>query len=223
MSEVSLGDARPVTKRRAPLTPQQEEILAEAQRIQAAQEAQDRAAEAEAADTRSFNMTEPTMPDPVPELPGNPYAPTGWGKKHRTEFDVQLPSGQLCRVMRLERDDLLRLNLLEYLDTFTPLLLDQAMSDAEREAKMADTVKENPGSLSKLFDAVDRIVMAATVKPKIVEDESKANYGTEKDWANPNFVPIAFLGDIETVDRMVIFAASFGRKMDDLKSLWPEA
>src|SRR6516164_10969149 len=56
---------------------------------------------------------EPEEPPFKPEMaPVNPYAPTGWRKKQRTEFDVTLPSGQLCRVLRLEREDLFRLNLM---------------------------------------------------------------------------------------------------------------
>lgn len=230
MSEVTLGAAQP--KRRSDRTcscgaPNETSVIhsytGQPCYVPEVEPPQGRSFAAEAVDTRAFEMTEPSLPDPSPENPGNPYAPTGWGKKNRTEFDVNLPSGQLCRVMRLERDDLLRLNLIEYLDTFTPLLMDQSMSDAQRESSMEQMVKDNPESLGKLFKAVDRVAMAASVKPKIVEDESKANYGNESDWINPNFVPVAFIDDIDTIDRMVIFAAAFGRSMDDLKSVFREA
>ncbi|QHB37442.1 tail assembly chaperone [Mycobacterium phage Onyinye] len=149
--------------------------------------------------------------------PVNPYAPTGWQRKQRVEFDLELPSGQLCRVMRLERDDLLRLNLMEHLDTFTPMLMDQSMSDEAREAAMTSTVQENPQALKKMLNAVDKVVMAACVRPQITEDESRVNYGTEKDWANPNFTATVHIDNIDTFERMYIFGAAFGRSMDDLK------
>jgi hypothetical protein len=156
---------------------------------------------------------------PSVERPVNPYAASGWGRRGRTEFDLELPSGRLCRVMRLERDDLLRLNLMQYLDTFTPMLLEDSISDEERQKMMTEEVRENPEALGKMLKAIDKVVMSATIKPRVTDDESLVNYGTEKDWGNPDFVPVAFIDDIDTFERMFIFGASFGRSMDDLKSV----
>lgn len=151
--------------------------------------------------------------------PANPYAPTGWRKKVRQEFDLELPSGQMCRIMRLERDDLLRMNLMEHLDTFTPMLMEGSLSDEERQAQMEATVKENPAALQKMLGAVDKVVLACTVAPRITEDEKLVNYGGPEDWANPKFVATVHINDTDTFERMFIFGAAFGRSMDDLKSL----
>lgn len=153
--------------------------------------------------------------------PVNPYAPTGWKRKHRIEFDVQLPSGQLCRVMRLEREDLFRMNLLQYLDTFTPMLLDDAaVSEAGRDRQIQAAMKDNPNALANMFMAIDEVIMAAAIKPKITQDEKLVDYGTPSDWGNPRFTPVAHLDDIIMDDRMAIFASAFGKSMDDLKSVW---
>lgn len=170
-------------------------------------------------------------------LPGvdavNPYAPIGWAAKHRIEFDVRLPDvrdsdgsviqqGQLCRVMRMERDDLFRLNLHEYLDTFTPILMGQEMSEDERREAMEDKMQEEPEALTKMLGAIDIITMAACVKPRITDDPSKVNIGTPDDWTDPKFVATVPLDNISLMDRMYIFGAAFGRSMDDLKSVWEQ-
>ena len=184
----------------------------------------ERAEAAEPVDTREkAQMPWDALPPdisgvPVQTQPSNPYAPTGWRKRNRVEFDLELPSGQVCRMLRLERDDMLRLNLIQYLDTFTPALLEGTANDAEKEEMMKSELQKNPAGLQKMLKAIDKVVLAAVLVPQITEDPAKVNYGSEMDWANPNFVPVALLDDIDTFERMIIFGAAFGRSMDDLKS-----
>ena len=73
-----------------------------------------------------------TVPPPKPI---KPYAPPGWRMKPRVEFDITLPADPLCRIFRLERDDLIRMNVQEYLDTFSPLLLEDALSPEEQSSR----------------------------------------------------------------------------------------
>jgi hypothetical protein len=167
------------------------------------------------------------MPLPLeetkPPKPVNPYAPTGWQTKQRIEFDAELPSGQMCRLMRLERDDLFRLNLMDYLDTFTPMLMSDDMTPEEREGKVKETMQKDPEALMKMLQAIDQVVMSATLKPRITDDPALVNYGTENDWDDPNFVAIVPLENVSTMERMFIFGAVFGRSMDELKSVWEQA
>lgn len=175
--------------------------------------------------TKPEEFPKQQAPQDIPQVesPVNPYAPTGWKRKYRVEFDLDTPSGQHCRVMRLEREDLFRMNLLQYLDTFTPMLMDGAVgSEAEQNRKVKEALKDNPDALSNMFMAIDQVVMAATIKPKVTDDEEKADYGTEVDWRNPRFMPTAYINDIALEDRMAIFGAAFGRSMDDLKSVFAE-
>ena len=163
----------------------------------------------------------------------NPYAPVGWAAKNRVEFDVRLPDtldengnvirrGQLCRLTRMERDDLFRLNLHEYLDTFTPILMGQEMTEDEKREAMEEKMQEDPEALTKMLGAIDIIAMAACVKPRITDDPDKVDIGTPDDWADPNFVATVPLENISLMDRMYIFGAAFGRSMDDLKSVWEQ-
>lgn len=155
--------------------------------------------------------------------PVNPYAPTGWKRRHRQEFDIYVPSGQLCRVMCLEREDLFRMNLMQYLDTFTPTLMDNSdISEAEKDRRVKESLKTNPNALGDMFMAIDQVVMAATIRPKITNDTNLVDYGTEKDWRNPRFIATAHIDDINMDDRMGIFAAAFGKSMDDLKSVFDQ-
>lgn len=153
----------------------------------------------------------------------NPYAPTGWRRKNRQEFDVTLPSGQVCRVMRLEREDLFRMNLMGYLDTFTPMLMENTISKEERERRMKERINNDPNAIANMFMAIDEVVMAATIRPRVTNDESKVDYGGPEDWANSSFIATAFIDHIDLEDRFSIFAAAFGKSMDDLKSLWGQA
>jgi hypothetical protein len=171
---------------------------------------------------RAAEPMDPPIEFPKAE-PANPYAPTGWRKKQRLEFDVTLPSGQLCRVLRLEREDLFRLNLMSYLDTFTPMLMEDSISAEERNKRMRETMTKHPDSIANMFMAIDEVVMAATLRPHVTNDEKKVDYGGPADWGNPQFVATAYIEDIGMEDRMAIFAAAFGRSMDDLKSIWAKA
>jgi hypothetical protein len=167
----------------------------------------------------------PTPPEVDTEqvvAPVNPYAPTGWRRKERIEFDVTLPSGQTARLMRFERDDLLRLGLMEYLDTFTPILFDATLDDNMRDEKIRQMLQEKPEAITDMFVAIDKVVMAATLRPHVTDDKDKVNYGVQKDWDNPNFTATVHVDDIDMSERMYLFGAAFGRSMDELKSVWEQ-
>lgn len=155
--------------------------------------------------------------------PVNPYAPTGWQSKDRVEFDITLPSGQLARVMRLEREDLFRLNLMGYLDTFTPMLMEETVSAEERSKRIREKMSTDPNAMANMFMAIDEVVMSATVRPRVTDDKALVDYGNPEDWSNPRFIATAYINDISMDDRFAIFASAFGRSMDDLKSVREQA
>jgi hypothetical protein len=230
MSDVSLGNAKRAQKPKKAKQPTRRSPKAATVSQDDSDEYDARLAEAEAraAAAESVGPGHGAIPQdfsgqPASAPPSNPYLVTGWQKRQHVEFDVTLPSGQICRVRRLERDDLLRMDIMQYLDTFTPMLLEDSMSDEEREALMTETVKKNPEALQKMLKAIDKVVMVACVKPEITEDPNLVNYGGPHDWENPNFTPVAFLQDIDTFERMAIFGAAFGQDMDALKSVLQQA
>lgn len=232
MSEVTLGNAKrsqkpkkakQPTRRRAPQSVQVSQDDSEEFDTRQA-EAEARAAAAESVGPGHGAIPQDFSGQSVPaDPPANPYIVTGWRARQHVEFDVTLPSGQICRVRRLERDDLIRMDIMQYLDTFTPMLLEDSMTDEERERMMTDEVKKNPEALQKMLKAIDKVIMVACVKPQITEDPALVNYGGEFDWGNPNFIPVAFLDDIDTFERMAIFGAAFGQDMDALKSVLQQA
>lgn len=160
------------------------------------------------------------VPPPDPRLPANPYAPTGWRKKVSVEFDLVVPSGQKCRIRRLERNDMFKLRIIDHLDQLLPLLVDsEGASEDERNAKIAEAVKTNASMIDGIYTVVDIVVMNCCVRPLVTNDADMAIEGTERDWEDPNFISIVHLDDIELEDRMYIFAAAFRREADQLKSV----
>lgn len=157
----------------------------------------------------------------IPEPPANSWA-AGWAPVKREQLDVTLPSGKMCRVKILQREDLFRMNLMGYLDTFTPMLMEDTISSEERDRRMRDKMKSDSNAIANMFMAVDEVVKEVTVRPRITMLEDEADYGGPSDWANPEFIPTAYIGDIDMEDRFAIFAAAFGKSMDDLKSLWQQ-
>lgn len=169
-----------------------------------------------------------TLPPPqvIPAIPPggvNPYAPTGWAGRNRVESDVELPSGQLVRVRRLEREDLVRLRLMGYMDTFTPILMEDTVSAEERNRRIKEKMGNDTNAIADMFAAIDQVVMFACVRPRVTSDQKLADYGGPQDWENPNFIATAFIEHITMDDRFAVFAASFGRSMEDLKSFRAEA
>lgn len=225
MTDISLGDAQPAGGLRKRKTcscghPDVDGIVHKSTGCyEPEDDVDDRAEQAEVANTRGIELA---TPPPTPPGAVNPYAPTGWRKKTHLEFDAELPSGQMCRIMRLERDDILRMGIMEYLDTFTPSLLDDTVSEVQKQKEISDAMKRDPAKLQTMFEAIDKVVLFATVAPKITTDPQLVSYGNESDWGNPNFIPVALLNDIDTFDRMYIFGMAFGRDMDDLKSVFRE-
>lgn len=162
----------------------------------------------------------PTLQNPAAL---NPFAPTGWGSKARPQEDIRLPSGQLCRVQRLEREDLFRSNLMSYLDTFSPVLMEDTISSEERGKRIRKKLSDDPNAIQSMFAAIDQVVMMATVRPRVTDDQNLVDYGGPDDWVKPTFIATAYIHDITMDDRFAIFGAAFGRSMDDLKSLLGEA
>jgi len=71
-------------------------------------------------------------------------------------------------------------------------------------------MQDDPKALTKMLGAIDQVVMAACVKPRITEDPEKVNIGGPAEWGDPNFVAVVPLDNIPTVERMFIFGSAFG-------------
>lgn len=151
--------------------------------------------------------------------PQNVHAPTVWAPRKRDEFDITLPSGQVARIFKLEREDLFRMNMLNYLDSFTPAMMEDTISVEERDRRIKQKMKGDSGAIANMFMAIDEVVMFCTARPRVTDNEDLVDYGSPKDWTNPKFIATANIKDITMEDRFAIFAQAFGQSMDDLKSL----
>lgn len=100
----------------------------------------------------------------------------------------------------------LELDLVELLDGFTPEMVVSAQGDDRVEMTRAIANKENR---AKIFDPIDRVVVAAVVCPRIVA-------------SGPSTDEQINVKDVDLTDRIVIFQAAFGEQLAKLKSVFGE-
>lgn len=102
----------------------------------------------------------------------------GWKPKRDVQFVINLPSGQPALVRHLDTRHLLRANLLEEMDRFTkqlfPSNLDAQGHPVEKTEEDTEdgiwSVLRDPEKRKKFFDMTNRLLAAAAVRPKIVND-----------------------------------------------------
>ncbi|AHN84038.1 tail assembly chaperone [Mycobacterium phage Hawkeye] len=133
------------------------------------------------------------------------YAKTGWGKANKEEFDIECPSGQLCRAKPLGIEDAMSLGLLDSLDLFTSTLMAPVMANEEDKEKAEDDHNQtilkglrDPEKRASFFGTVNRVVQHCVVQPKVVlvDDGSLAE-------------DEVFANDIPFEDKMHIFRRVF--------------
>ncbi len=137
----------------------------------------------------------------APAVTEDPYAPTVWGvPKSINEKDLVLPSGQRCRVRELEMEQVLELDLIDALDTFTGQLSDDGTPVEEvAEKSFLDFLKNKP-QREKFLETMDKVIPVVVVAPFVNPNPPK---GRAK---NPNKV---YVSDISLQDKMSIFSSVF--------------
>lgn len=99
----------------------------------------------------------------------------GLGRKGigHAEMDLEVPSGALCRVKRPGPMGLIKLGLLDSLDSLTALVKTEhfdRVDNAARAKPTMDDIKEFAGNAESVkagFDMVDKIVIGCVVAPEI--------------------------------------------------------
>lgn len=152
------------------------------------------------------------------EQENDPYALTGWGSQSREkEKDLTLPSGQRCRVRMLGMEDILELDLLDAMDTFSKHLIKDVKKPGKQETEEEDSGLEflkmlkDGDRMKDLRKTVDKVVPVVVLKPQV--------------WPNPgkNKTPDPgklYVKDIDLSDKFVIFSAvfeGFGPGMADFR------
>lgn len=128
------------------------------------------------------------------------YAPTAWGNKVSMEKDLVLSSGQKCRVRKLEMEDILELDILDVMDTFTSQLV--AEPDDNKNSDPMEMLKllKDSDRREKLMSAINRVIPVTVVAPQVLPDPEP---GRPK---KPGHIYISM---IDLVDKMEIFGAAF--------------
>lgn len=94
------------------------------------------------------------------------YAATAWGSAP-VPFEVELPSGQRCLVRKLQMEDVIRLNLIDALDTFSPQLMSDDKPEQPKTIKETMGLMGDPDKLDRLMESMDKVVVVCVVKPKV--------------------------------------------------------
>lgn len=133
------------------------------------------------------------------------YALTAWGApKNINEKDVTLPSGQLCRVRELQMEDVLELDLIDAVDTFTGQLIDDRAdgkeTSHESDAKSFLTFLRDKEKREKLLKIVDATIPRAVVAPVVLPALPKGRAKKE------GFI---YVDQIELNDKLAIFTEIF--------------
>lgn len=159
------------------------------------------------------DVVEPT--ESTPEPPPTPHevpvaAQRVYGFSRPQEDDLELPSGGLVRYRKLNKGLLLKLNLVEVMDGFTPELINDIRSEDTATAEQAALrALVDPERNNKIFGPIDRVVAAAVVTPQVV-------------LTPPASRDQVHIDDVDLEDKVAIFMAAIGEQLDALKSVRSE-
>lgn len=158
----------------------------------------------------------------------------GWQPKKEIKFVINCPSGQPALVRHLDTRHLLRANLLEEMDRFQKQLFPQSLDEQGNPVEKSEdeaqdgiwAILRDPEKRRKFFDMTNRLMVVASVQPKIVNDgvalrnndsgELEEVFGYEVESIDEQIklfghpVPVlkddeAYAGAIDFADRMAFF------------------
>lgn len=160
----------------------------------------------------------PSAPNPPPgPAPTAASSVRSYGFRRADEEDLELPSGGLVRIRKLNMNHVFSLRITEMRDAFTSDLLSDDNDEPAIDEKAAqETLLEallDPERSVKFLEPIDRVVVAAVLCPKVVAD-------------GPSTDEQMNVNDIDVVDKFTIFTAAvgeqlaaFGGQQDSFKSV----
>lgn len=157
--------------------------------------------------------------------PAKAASKSGYGLGLTTKsFDLDLPSGNVCRAIRPGAQGLIKAGLLDSMDQLTSLVQSEHI-DSKDPRKVAEGLKAlsmDMGKLEEGLEMIDRCIAFVVQEPKVWLDEQALEAGTgkpiEDDKGKPVFVPrerdriYADMVDLE--DKMFIFNWAMGGTAD---------
>lgn len=152
----------------------------------------------------------------VTEAISDEFAVTdAWTPRPAVKFIINCPSGQKVLAKHLETRDLLRVNLIEEMDRFAKQLFPSSfdaqghpIDRKEDESHSIWTLLREPEKRRTFFSMTNRLMMAASVRPKVVDDGVALR-------TNENGEQVEVFGyEIENIDEQI---ALFGKPVPVLK------
>lgn len=164
----------------------------------------------------SLGVDKETLKQAVAEAISDEFAVTdSWTPRKPVKFIIHCPSGQKVLAKHLETRDLLRVNLIEEMDRFAKQLFPSAFDEQGRpidrddeESQSIWTLLREPEKRRTFFSMTNRLMMAASVRPKVVDDGVALR--TDE---NGNQVEV-FGYEVESIDEQIKL---FGKPVPALK------
>jgi hypothetical protein len=152
----------------------------------------------------------------------DPYAPTAWGQP--IEQDFTCPSGQVCRVRRVDIMDLLGGGLLNNLDFVTKIVQEEHIPNAAAGPKSTQAVQENavkalasggPEQMVEFKKAIDGVVLRVVVRPAL---------WPVPEAGEPRVDGCVYVDSVSFTDKVEIFnwAVSGGQNAQEIKQFREE-
>jgi hypothetical protein len=168
-----------------------------------------------AAETAAHEAEYSLAPHPVPSQgvrpDADPYQVTSWGE---SEEDFRAPSGQLCRLRKVDPTDLLEMGILDEVSRLPGLVQSGPMAEAQGKPPQDDNrilleMLKDPAKLEGLMGLMDKLVAYVVVRPSVKVWDGKSGR-----------VPGQVYTDmIHLGDRMAIMEHAMGavRKLDNFR------
>lgn len=131
------------------------------------------------------------------------FAITAWGQNN--DQVVECPSGQKVKVKPLDMPDIIEMNLLDELDTFSGFFDDESLNQDENSGSNLDFMKSlsQGGKFSKFMATLDKVICRGAIQPRISDSVPE---GQEADALKAGVVPVRI---IPIFDKMAIFSVVF--------------
>lgn len=124
-----------------------------------------------------------------------PISPDVWGVINKPII-LEMPSGQKCRVRVLEMEDIIRLNLVNELDTFSGFFEEHDPNNPDSGMSMMKKLSDGD-NFDRFSNTMDKVVVDSVVEPRILPRDANHEPGA------------VFVNQVPFVDKMAIFSAVF--------------
>lgn len=108
-------------------------------------------------------------PSPAaPSQAANPYAPTAWASDGPSEYDFQVPSGQLCRIRKIEAEMLIEAGILGQVTRLTGVV-QQGIDEAEgrKVQRVGEILQKDPAKSKEIIGVVNSLVCVVVLQPPL--------------------------------------------------------